>query len=124
MVKVVVKIIMSFGLVLVLVFGLCACGGSTESGKEESLSAESDTGTAGQKNPVSIPDSVNAALAKENVFYVSEVKLPELPDGCSVNVECTAYWKDKIYAVMGIRDWESNSDSYCMLSMDESGNVL
>lgn len=124
MVKVFWEKIISFGLVLVLVFGLCACGGSTESGKEESLSAESDTSTAGQKNPVSIPDSVNATLAKENVFYVSEVKLPELPDGCSVNVECTAYWKDKIYAVMGIRDWESNSDSYCMLSMDESGNVL
>lgn len=124
MVKVFWEKIISFGLVLVLAFGLCACGGSTESGKEEPPSAESDTGTASQKNPVNIPNSVNAALAKENVFHINEVKLPELPDGCSVNVECTAYWKDKIYAVMGIRDWESNSDSYCMLSMDESGNVL
>lgn len=105
-------------------FVLCACGGSTEGSKYESLSTESATVTDSKKNPVSIPDSVNAAFAKENVFRVSEVKLPELPDGCSVNVECTAYWKDMIYSVMGIRDWENNSDSYCMLSMNVSGNVL
>ena len=124
MVKVFWEKIMSFGLVLMLTFVLCACGGSTEGGKEESPSAEPDIGTTSQNNPVRISDSANAALAKENVFHASEVKLPELPDDCSVNVECTAYWKDKIYAVMGIRDWESNSDSYCVLSMDESGNVL
>lgn len=115
MVEDVVKKLISSGFVLVLILILCACGGGmgnsavsgTENDKEETLPAESDIGTAGQKNPVNISNSANAALAKENVFYVTEVKLPELPDGCSVNVECTAYWEDKIYAVMGIRDWEN-----------------
>lgn len=124
MVIVFLKKMISFGLVLILAMVLCACGGSSENGKEESLLAESDTGTASQINPVSTPDSVNAALAKENVFYVSEVKLPELPDGGRASMECTAYWKDKIYAVMRITDRTNGSDSYCMLSMDESGNIL
>lgn len=112
----------SFGLVLVLTAVLGACGSGAESGKEESLPAESDTGTDSQKNPAGIPDSVNAALAKENVFRVSEVKLPELPDDCSAGMECTAYREDKIYAVMRIT--EHGGDSYCMLSMDKSGSIF
>lgn len=126
MVKVFTHKIISLGLVLVLNFVLCACacGGSTESGKEESLSTELATGTDSQKNPVSIPDSVNAAFAKENVFRVSEVKLPELPDGCSASMECTAYWEDNIYAVMRTTERGNDVDTYCMFSMDEGGNIF
>lgn len=118
------KKIISVGLVLVLTVALCACGDSTESGKKEFLSVDSDTGTAGQMNPVSIPGSVNAALAKENVFRVSEVELPELSDGCWADIECTAYWNDRIYAAMRITEQGNGSKSYCMLSMDESGNII
>ena len=124
MVKVFPKKIISFGLVLVLAFGLCACGGSAENGKEESMPVNSDTGTDSQKNPVSIPDRVNAAFAKENIFRVREVKLPELPDGCSVSMECTAYWEDNIYAVMRMTEQGNDADTYCLLSMDEGGNIF
>lgn len=124
MVKVFPKKMMFFGFVLVLTFVLCACGNSSGNDKEESLPAESDTGTASQMNPVSTPDSVNAALAKENVFRVSEVILPELPDGCRAGVECTAYREDKIYAVIRITDRGNGGDSYCVISMDESGSIL
>lgn len=124
MVKVFPKKMMFFGFVLVLTFVLCACGDSSGNGKEESLPAESDTGTASQMNPVSTPDSVNAALAKENVFRVSEVILPELPDGCRAGMECTAYREDKIYAVIRITDRGNGGDSYCVISMDESGSIL
>ncbi|MCM1091689.1 MAG: hypothetical protein NC413_12660 [Muribaculum sp.] len=61
-----------------------------------------DIGTISQAEPARVPVSANAALAKENVFRVSEVEIPELPDGCSVSMECTAYWEDNIYAVMRI----------------------
>lgn len=116
MVKVFLKKMISSGLVLALTFVLCACGDGAESGKGGSLPAGSD--------PVSIPNSVNAALAKENVFRVSEVKLPELPDGCWVSMECTACWEDNVYAVMRIMERGNGGDSYCMLSMDESGKVF
>lgn len=120
---------MIYGIMLASVFLLCACGGSAESGKEESLPAEPDTGSVGQEDPVHIPNRVNAALAKENVFRVREVKLPELPDDCRAGMECTAYRKDKIYAVMRIAEQgggnvQGGSDSYCMLSMEESGDVF
>lgn len=122
--KVFLKKMIFSGLVLVLTLVLCACGSSVERDKEEALPAESDAGAASQEDPVRIPAGVNAALAKENVFRVSEVKLPELPDDCRASMECTVCWKDRIYAVMSITKRGDDGDSYCVLSMDESGNVL
>lgn len=114
--------ILSVGLVLVLTMVLCACGVDAESGKETSPPVDSDTGTVSPADPVSVPGNVNAALAKENVYFVNEVELPELADGSRAGVECTAYWDGRIYAAMSIRDRGDGSESYCVLSMDEGGD--
>ncbi|MCM1046507.1 MAG: extracellular solute-binding protein [Candidatus Gastranaerophilales bacterium] len=118
------KAILSVGFVIMLTVLLCACGDGAESRTEESLSTNLNIGSTSQMGPDDIPNSANASLAKENVFRVNEVELPELEDGCRASVECTAYWDDRIYAVMRITEWESDSKSYCVLSMDESGNIF
>ncbi len=116
--------LISTGLVLVLTVVLCACGGGAESGKEDPPSVDADTGTVSPAEPVSVPGNANAALAKENVYSVNEVELPELADGSRAGVECTAYWDGRIYAAMGVRAQGDGSESYCVLSMDEGGDIL
>ncbi len=117
--------IISIGLVTTLTVVLCACGGGAESGEEEASLVGSEPGTFSPADSVSVPGNVNAALAKENVFRVSEVELPELKDGYSAGMKCTAYWDEKIYALMEIWErGESGNESYCILSMDKSGNIL
>lgn len=125
MIKIIKAKILSVGLVILLTMVLCACGGGAERGEEGSSLVDSEPGTVSPADPVSVPGNVNAALAKENVFRVNEMELPKLADDSRVGVECTAYWDEKIYAVMEIRErGESGSKSYCVLSMDEVGDIL
>lgn len=117
------KKIFTAGLALALVVLLCACGGSAEGEDTGGLSAGSDTrGVAGAS--AGIPGNANAALAKENVYGVSEVEIPGLADRGSV--QSVARWDGRVYAVMKITDWENGSkyNKYYVLSMDEDGNNL
>lgn len=134
-----IKRIFSAGLALMLAAGLCACGGSAEGkslggGNRNGISADSDAHTVNDMDSVNIPGNANAgtntntntntnaksALAKENVYRVSEV---EIPDSDNVMVESTAHFDGIIYAVLLVYDWE-NGHKYFVLSMDESGNNL
>lgn len=107
--------ILSVGLVLTLVVYLCACGDSTAQRGETGAVKEESTSSA---TPA---DNANAALAKEHVYRVSEVEIPEMPDDGSGSVECAVRLDGRIYAVMKLFDWD-NGDKYYVFSVDESGN--
>ncbi|MDE5588387.1 MAG: hypothetical protein K2J60_04490, partial [Acetatifactor sp.] len=125
------KRIFNAGLALMLVAGLCACGGSTagESTDEENrgdMSADSGAHGFNDKDSADIPGSADSntntnaksALAKENVYRISEVEIPDID-----NVVSIAHFGGRIYAVLAMYDWESGH-KYFVLSMDESGNAL
>ncbi len=118
------KRIFSAGLALMLTVGLCACGGGAEEENTGGMSVDSGGHTVNATDSVSIPGNANtnprAALAKENVYRISEV---EIPDSDNVSVESIAHFEGRIYAAMQIYDWE-NGHKYYVLSMDESGNAL
>lgn len=78
---------------------------------------------ASDTNPTDISANANAALAKENVYRVSEIEIPELADNGNVGVESMAHYDGTIYAAMKISDWE-NGNTYFALSMDERGNSI
>lgn len=123
------------GLALILAAGLCACGngGKAKNAVEESIGRENggsvslDSGVpgdndrdfAGDTGNAAVKTNANAALAKENVYRVSEVELP----ASAGSVMSAAYYDGIIYAVLEIYDFE-NGHKYYVLSMDESGNVL
>lgn len=127
------KKIFCAGMALMLAAGLCACGdGGTEKGKENtgresggSVSVDSgapggkDTDSAGDTGNANVKTNANAGLAKENVYRVSEVELPE----SASSVMSAAHCDGTIYAVLQVYDFE-NGHKYFVLSMDESGNVL
>lgn len=119
--KAVCKSILSAGLAFVLALAvlLSACGDSTIESKDKENVREEKTAAG------SVDSSVNdnAALAKENVYRVSEVEIPEMADDGSVSVACAARLDDRICAVMKISDWEKG-DKYYAFSVDESGNSL
>lgn len=108
------KRICSAGLALMLAVGLCACGGSAD------LGAQTGSGADAADVPGKI--NANAALAKENVYRVNEIEIPKPADGESVSVESMARRDGRIYAAMGMSDWE-NGSKYFVFSMDESGNA-
>lgn len=127
------KRIFCAGLALMLAAGLCACGCSAEgesAGGESSggISVDSGAHGANDKDSADIPvradtntntnTNAKSALAKENVYRISEVEIPDID-----NVVSIAHFEGRIYAVMQIYDWE-NGDKYFVLSMDESGNAL
>lgn len=125
--------IVSVGLTLALVVGLCACGGKSADGEGGSLSADSDAGSLSadlDASPVNTMDSSpiavidNVALAKENVYRVSDVDIPMLDDDVSNIVECVAYWDGRIYVVMKMRDWDKIEETYMLLSMDEGESAF
>lgn len=78
------KRISSVGLALILAVGLCACGGSMDGENTGGLSADSGAYTVNDTDSVNVPGNANAALAKENVYRVSEVEIPKLTDSGNV----------------------------------------
>lgn len=70
--------ILALGLVCALTAGLCACGGG---GKNE-----------------------NSALAKENVYRVQEIALPEI-DGDNINVFASSHKDGSVYLLMQVYHW-------------------
>lgn len=108
------KRICSVGLALMLAVGLCACGGSADSGTQTGSGADA----------ANVPGKINAntALAKENVYRVSEIEIPKPTDGESVSVKSAARLDGRIYAAMELSDWEKGS-RYFVLSVDESGSA-
>lgn len=114
----------SVGLILALVIGLCACGGKSADGEGGSLSADSDASSVNTMDSPLIASNANAALAKENVYRVSDVAIPVLDGDVSRSVECAAYWDGRIYAVMSMRDWGKDEETYTLLSMDEGESAL
>ncbi|MDE7251691.1 MAG: extracellular solute-binding protein [Acetatifactor sp.] len=116
--------IVSVGLTLALVVGLCACGGKSADGEGGSLSADSDAGSVNDTDSSLIAVNDNVALAKENVYRVSDVAIPMLDDDVSNSVECAAYRDGRIYVVMGMRDWDKVEVTYTLLSMDEGESAF
>lgn len=96
---------LALGLALAMTLGLCACGG-----EEEGQSME------------------NASLAKEHVYRVQNIELPQLNnnENSYTNIMQTMRRDGKILVLMQETSWdnetgESNS-SYYLLSMNEDGS--
>lgn len=92
---------LSFGLALAVTAGLCACGGG---------GSEAD------------PD-----LAKENVYRMKEIELPQLynPESGNMNVLASAVRDGKINLLVWLRDWSAevyNEYDYRLISMNEDGS--
>lgn len=92
---------LALGLTLAAVVGLCACGGGGN---------EAD------------PD-----LAKQNVYRMKEIKLPELynPESGNMNVMASAVRDGKVNLLVWIRDWNAevyNEYDYRLISMNEDGS--
>lgn len=117
------KRIFSAGLALLLAVMLCACGGSEAEGNVGGRNVDSGVYAARDTDSTDVPGNDNAALAKENVYRVSEVEIPKLADRGSVSVESMAYCDGRIYAAMEISAWDDGS-IYYVFSLDESGNAL
>lgn len=116
------------GLALLLAALLCACqssagqGSAEQGGTENGRPADSGGDAAGNTPRADAPVYANSALAKENVYRVSEIAIPELPGGSGVNVESLARCAGGICAVMKQYDWD-NGHRYFILSVDEGGNA-
>ncbi len=140
--------ILSMGLVLALAVGLCACGDSTggegngslpvnsEADQAEgnakpggnSVFAESDSGNAGgvgagtgSGGNGTNAGNANSALAKENVYRVREIEIPNLADS-GISVESVSRLESGICAVIQIYDGD-NGHKYFLFTTDEDGNV-
>ncbi len=86
-------------LVMCLAVGLCACGNNNT--------------------------MVNAALAKENVYKLQEITLPEI-DGDGYNVYASSHRDGMIYLMVEVYHWEDNSGNtdIRMISMKEDGTDI
>ena len=107
------------GLTLALAVGLCACSGKSADGENGGVSADSDAVSGNDADSSIIKGNVNSALAKENVYHVSEVEIPISDADVSNSMECAAYRDGRIYAVMSTRDWDKSEETYTLLSMNE-----
>lgn len=110
---------LSVGLALTMAAGLCACGGSTGTGGTGSSSGGRGNGS-----------TANAAMAKENVYKVQEITLPQFIENENgfengyVNIAATEHRDGKVYLLMQVEDYSkegSNSTSIQMLVMNEDG---
>lgn len=101
---------LGFGLVLGLTVGLCACGGGD--GQENGGDGSGGNGNA------------NAALAKENVYKLSEIELPQFVDEDNgyVSVQNVTCRDGRVYMILQIRDWSTNESEMKLLSMKEDGS--
>ena len=116
--------IVSVSLVLALAAGLCACGGKSADGERGGASVDADAGSSEHTNSSLGAVNADAALAKENVYRVSDVEIPVLEDGKTAGVKCMARRDGRIYAVMRIYDWAREGENYCLLSMDEGEDAF
>lgn len=92
---------LTLGLAFAFVTGLCACGGGT---------SEADP-----------------SLAKQNVYRLNEITLPELynPESGNMNVLSSAHRDGKIQLLVNIRDWSApvyDEYDYRLISMNEDGS--
>ncbi len=92
---------LAFGLTLAMTAGLCGCGGG---------SAESDPN-----------------LAKENVYRLQEIELPELydPENGDMGFLSAAHKDGKIYMIVRINDWSGENykeNDIRVISMNEDGS--
>ena len=96
---------LALGLTLALSLGLCACGGK---GK----------------------NMENAALAKEYVYRLQPIEMPQLTDNESgnTNIMQTIHRDGKIYVLMQAYSWDEityeSINRYCILSMNEDGSGM
>lgn len=92
-----VKRAVTLGVIGSLAAGLCACGGR-------------------DKNE-------NAAMAKENVYKVQEIELPEI-DGDDWNIYTTIHKDGRVYMMMEIYHWEEqqNQRDIRLMSIAEDGS--
>lgn len=92
-----------FGIVLIMAVGLCACG---------------------QKND----GMENAALAKENVYKMQEIKLPELYKAGrgSLGMQATGYADGRAMMLVQVWNWESGSSDpdLRLITVAEDGSDL
>ena len=89
------------GLTLAMAVGLCACGGGGN---------ESDPN-----------------LAKENVYRIKEIELPEMynPESGNMSVMASAVRDGKVNLLVWIRDWNAevyNEYDYRLITMNEDGS--
>ena len=89
-------------IVLTLAFGLFGCGKK----KDDSMA--------------------NAALAKENVYKLQEISLPEFykEGNGSMDVRASAVVNDKVYMIFSVYDWEnaSEEEDLRLISMNKDGS--
>ena len=92
---------LAMGLTLAMAVGLCACGGGGN---------ESDPN-----------------LAKENVYRIKEIELPEMynPESGNMSVMASAVRDGKVNLLVWIRDWNAevyNEYDYRLITMNEDGS--
>ncbi len=92
---------LALGLTLAAAAGLCACGGGGN---------ESDPN-----------------LAKENVYRIKEIELPEMynPESGNMNIMASAVREGKVNLLVWIRDWNAevyNEYDYRLITMNEDGS--
>ena len=96
---------LALGLTLVMTMGMCACGGKGKSME-------------------------NAALAKENVYKLQPIEMPNLIDNenGSTNIMQTIHRDGKVYILMQAYSWDSVTyeeiTRYCLVSLNEDGSNL
>ncbi len=91
--------LVGMGLTAAMAVGLCACGGGGE--------------------------EADPALAKENVYRMQEIELPQLyePGNGNMNIVTSARKNGKVYVVAQVYDWNSWKDNdYRLISMKEDGS--
>ncbi|MGN0400987.1 MAG: ABC transporter substrate-binding protein [Acetatifactor sp.] len=89
-------------MVLTLAFGLFGCGKKKDD------------------------DMANAALAKENVYKIQEIALPEFykSGNGSMDMRASAVVNDKVYMIFRVYDWEnySEEEDLRLISMNKDGS--
>ena len=98
--KGIVKRCLAFGLTLAMAVGLCGCGGGSES---------------------------DPSLAKENVYRMQEIKLPELfdPENGDMSIMSTARKDGRVYLIVQVNDWGGENykeNDIRVISMNEDGS--
>lgn len=100
------KRVLALGLTVAMTIGLCACG---------------KDGDGSNNKP---PSGNSSSLAKEHVYRVQNITLPQMysGQGGNINSRCTAHRDGKVYMVMQVYDYETYSENdYRVVSMKEDG---
>ena len=100
------KRVLALGLTVAMTIGLCACGKDGDGSNNKPSSGNS------------------SSLAKEHVYRVQNITLPQMysGQGGNINIRCTAHRDGKVYMVMQVYDYETYSENdYRVVSMKEDG---